>query len=150
MYCNTILRRFIGDCWSCTQFSDVHALFVQKSGKIVEFKSYIYAINMLDMHDDRLLFLVLEEFCCYCQIDPAYCFSFCTDCMRISKCCNNWFFKSVGLIWSDISCLYKQAQKTIQLQTMLQLKMYIYIPWTGSTSVMTAFYFSFCKHLGCW
>jgi len=54
MYCNTILLRCIGDFWSCTQFSDVHALFVQKTGKIVEFKSYIYAINMLDMNDDRL------------------------------------------------------------------------------------------------
>ena len=54
MYCNTILLRCIGDFWSCTQFSDAHALFLQKSGEIVEFKSYIYAINMLDMHDDAI------------------------------------------------------------------------------------------------
>ena len=53
MYYNTILLRCIGDFWSFTQFSDANALFVQKSGKIVEFESYIYAIKMLRMHDER-------------------------------------------------------------------------------------------------
>ena len=53
-YCCAALAIF-----EVVQFSDAHAWFVQKSGKIVEFKSYIYAINMLDMHDERLLFLVL-------------------------------------------------------------------------------------------
>jgi len=59
MYFNTILFCFICDFWSLTQFTDIHALFGQKSKKIVEFKSYIYAINMLDMQEERLEFLVL-------------------------------------------------------------------------------------------
>jgi len=52
MYCNTILLCCIGDFGSYTQFCDVNALFVQKSGEIVECKPYIYAIKMLHMHDD--------------------------------------------------------------------------------------------------
>jgi len=53
-YCCTALGSFEG----ISNFCCVNAPYIQKWGKIVEFKPYIYAIKMLHMHDDDLLFLV--------------------------------------------------------------------------------------------
>jgi len=61
-YCNKILLYSIGNFWRYIRRSFVVAPYILKLGKIVKFKTYVYPIKMLHIHDDNLLFVVLYGF----------------------------------------------------------------------------------------